>query len=91
MKNDKPVRFLVFVFFKFSQIFKKKLSRPVFDELTKPVRNDLVGFHKNRTVFIDIVIHVLSITYNRHQSAKDGIDSKELVLSITCCCEWMTI
>jgi hypothetical protein len=87
MKNDKPVRFSSFCFFKKNL----KMSQLVFDEPTKPVRSGFIGFHKNRTVFIDIVIHVLRITYNRHQSAKDGIDSKELVLSITCCCEWMTI
>jgi hypothetical protein len=49
--------FMVFDFHFFG-IFKNfKSTRPVFGETTKPAWTGFVGFHENRPVFVDIVIH----------------------------------
>jgi hypothetical protein len=63
MKNSKLVGFfalsldfLNFHFFKIFQIFKK-LSRPIFSEPTELFQTGFVDFHKNRSFFINIVIH----------------------------------
>jgi hypothetical protein len=52
------LNFSDFHFFIFSKIEFFNCNRPFFSEPKKPVRTSFVSFHENRSIFIDIAIHV---------------------------------
>jgi hypothetical protein len=76
-ENGKSTGFLVynsvFLFFQKNQKLNfLNCNRPIFGELKKPVRIGFVGFHENRPVFVDIVIHYYIFDLFKRHSVKLG-------------------